>query len=70
MKMSNVAKTEKGFIEKELTIKNLSNGEYLIEAKAIPVGKKEEETIQMTFTQNGLNALVGTWMVFCNEEHK
>lgn len=68
MKLSNEAKVEKGFIEKNITIQNLPNGEYLIEAKAVPLGKKKEENIQMTFSQNGLNALVGTWMIFCEKD--
>lgn len=68
MKLSNAAKTEKGFIEKDITIQNLPNNEYLIEVRAVPTGKKKEDYIKMKFTQNGLNALVGTWMMFCDKE--
>lgn len=68
MKLENSAKAEKGFIEKSLTIQNLDDGTYLITAKAIPTGKKKEQTLHMVFTQNGLNALVGTWLMFADKE--
>lgn len=66
MIMENSALVEKGFIEKTLTIKKLPNGNYKISAKSIPTGKKKEQVIEMEFTQNGLNALVGTWMIFAD----
>ena len=67
MKLTNTAKIEKGYIEKNITVQNLPNEEYLVEVKAIPTGKKKEEYIKMTFSQNAFNALVGTMSVFCNE---
>jgi hypothetical protein len=59
MKIENVGKVEKGFIEKTVSVEELENGEYLVTAKAIPTGKKKVEEISMTFTKNGLNALLG-----------
>lgn len=70
MNFQNVAKVEKGYIEKIIGIRPLENGEYEIEAKAIPTGKKKDESIKMTFTQNGLNALVGTWMILCDRKEE
>lgn len=66
MNMENAALSEKGFIEKTLGIKTLKNGNYEITAKALPTGKSKEQVITMEFTQNGLNALVGTWMILAD----
>lgn len=60
MKIENAAKFEKGYMEKALIIEELENGEYLVKAKAVPSGKKAVEEIEMTFTQNGLNAFLGS----------
>lgn len=70
MRIQNAAKYEKGYIEKTIGIVELPNGEYEIEVKATPTGKKKEENIKMTFTQNGLNALVGTWLIFCERKEE
>lgn len=68
MRLENSAKVEKGFIEKSLIIENENDGTYLITAKSIPTGKKKEQLIEMTFSQNALNALVGTWLMFADKE--
>ena len=59
MNIEHTALDEKGFIEKTVSVEELENGEYLVTAKAIPSGKKKVEEISMTFTKNGLNALLG-----------
>lgn len=63
MNLENAALTEKGFIEKTISLRKLENGNYEIKAKGKPTGNKKEHVITMEFTQNGLNALVGTWMI-------
>lgn len=68
MKLQNAGKVEKGYIEKTISVTQIGNGEYEVEAKAIPTGKKKEEVITMRFTQNGLNALVGTWLILCDKK--
>lgn len=65
MNLQNSAKVEKGYIEKVIGIRTLPDGDYEIEAKAIPTGKKKEEVITMRFTQTGLTALVGCWLFLC-----
>lgn len=63
MRFENVAKPEKGSIEKSISIEQLDNGNYRVTStNTKPKGVKE--SVSMEFTQNGLNALVGTWMVF------
>ena len=51
MKLENVAKVEKGFIEKTISIQELPNGNVEIVAKAIHTGKKKDQEIRMEFTQ-------------------
>jgi hypothetical protein len=71
MKFENVGKVEKGYIEKTISITPLENGEYEVAAKSIPTGKiKKEEIITMRFTQNGLNALVGSWFILCERKEE
>lgn len=62
MAFENVALTEKGSIEKSISLSKLPNGNYKVTAKDNKPGGKNEQ-IEMEFTQKGLNALVGTWMV-------
>lgn len=68
MKLENVAKVEKGFIEKSISIQPLDNGNFEIVAKAIPTGKKKDQEIRMEFTQRGYLALVGCWLALAEEE--
>lgn len=68
MRLENSAKVEKGFIEKSLIIESPKDGMYRITAKSIPTGKKKEQLIEMTFSQNAFNALVGTWLMFADKE--
>lgn len=69
MKLENVAVSEKGSIEKSISIEKLVNGNYKITSTDTKP-KGEKESISMEFTQNGLNALVGTWMVFTEGAEK
>ena len=68
MKLENVAKVEKRFIEKTISIQELPNGNVEIVAKAIPTGKKKDQEIRMEFTQRGYLALIGSWMIFAENE--
>lgn len=62
MKLENCAQVETGFIEKSLTIESNDNGTYKITAKEKPTGNKKERIVEMTFTANGIAALLGTWL--------
>ena len=62
MRITNSAQVEKGFIEKELTIESNDDGTYKVIAKEQPTGNKQEIVIEMTFTANGMAALLGSWM--------
>lgn len=68
MKLENVAKVEKGFIEKTISIQELPNGNVEIVAKAIHTGEKKDQEIRMEFTQRGYLALIGSWMIFAENE--
>lgn len=67
MKIENTALSEKGFIDKSLSIEKLENGNYRITAYQLPVGNKKEQSIIMEYTQNGLNALLGGMMAVSKE---
>lgn len=62
MKLENCAQVETGFIEKSLTIESNDNGTYKIIAKEKTTGNKKERIVEMTFTTNGIAALLGTWI--------
>lgn len=68
MKISNVAKSNKKFIEQTITVQDLPNKEYLVEAKAIPMGQNKEQLISMKFSQNGFNAFLGSLLAFEQKE--
>lgn len=68
MKLENVAKVEKGFIEKSISIEPLPNGNFEIVAKAIHTGKKKDQEIRMEFTPRGYMALVGCWLALAENE--
>lgn len=62
MRLEHTAMDEKGFIEKNISVQKMDDGNYLVTAYELPTGKKEERAITMEFTQNGMNALVGGMM--------
>lgn len=64
MKITNSAKSEE-YSEKEISIEKLSNGEFkiiVIEENYEDGWEKKERTIEMLFSQNGFNALMGSMM--------
>lgn len=64
MKITNTAKSEE-FSEKHLTVEKLNNGDYKVTAlnERSELGRPNTKNeIEMTFTQNGFNALVGSMM--------
>ena len=62
MKFENVAKVEKGFIEKSLAVQANKDGSFMIVASEQATGKNASREIEMTFSSNGFTALVGTLM--------
>lgn len=64
MKITNSAKSEE-YSEKEISVEKLSNGEFkiiVIEENYEDGWEKKERTIEMLFSQNGFNALMGSMM--------
>lgn len=64
MKITNSAKSEE-YSEKEISIEKLPNGEFkiiVIEENYEDGWEKQERTIEMLFSQNGFNALLGSMM--------
>ncbi|EMF0108773.1 hypothetical protein OU491_000526 [Enterococcus hirae] len=62
MKIENVALPESGYLEKVINVEKLENGNYQVMARAFPTRKRKVQTTQMEFSQNGFNALVGSFM--------
>lgn len=67
MQIENVAKSEKGCIEKVLAIRNKKDGDILITARVLT--KKGAEEIEMTFTKNSFEALLGGWLIFSENKN-
>ena len=62
MKLENVAKVEKGFIEKTISIQELPNGNVEIVAKAIHTGKKKDQMkkeVSMEATKKAFIMMMG-----------
>lgn len=66
MKLEHVAMVDKGFVEKSIRVETLPNGNYQVTALAKPTGNKKEQIVSMEFTQNGLNALAGSLLMFAD----
>ncbi len=64
MKISCIANTEKGFIEKSVSLENLPDGTFELVARTIPTGGKKEQEMRMAFTKQGYQALIGSWLAF------
>lgn len=65
MKIENTAKMQNLNSDESLSLEKLSSGEYKMTAKREFFGMdepKEPEIIEMVFTKNGMNALIGSWM--------
>jgi hypothetical protein len=62
MKIENAALPESGYLEKVINVEKLENGNFQVMARAFPTRKRKVQTIQMEFSQNGFNALVGSLM--------
>ncbi|WP_270659655.1 hypothetical protein [Enterococcus thailandicus] len=62
MKIENVALPESGYLEKVINVERLENGNYQVMARAFPTRKRKVQIVQMEFSQNGFNALVGSLM--------
>lgn len=62
MKIENVALPESGYLEKVINVERLENGNYQVMTRAFPTRKRKVQIVQMEFSQNGFNALVGSLM--------
>lgn len=70
MKIKNVALPEIGYLEKVINVERLENGNYQVMARAFPTRKRKVQIVQMEFSQNGFNALVGSLMAMAEEVEK
>lgn len=67
MKIENSALPEIGYIEKVINVERLDNGNFQVMVRAFPTRKRKVQMIQMEFSQNGFNALVGSLMAMAEE---
>jgi hypothetical protein len=56
----NVAVVQKGVVESSLKIEKTDDGFFTVTATQV-FTRKNDKIIEMKFTKNGLNALLGTW---------
>ena len=69
MKITNTAKSGK-FSEKTITIEKLDNGEFKVTAMedGFELGRaRNKHSVEMTFTKNGFNALIGSMRAMSGE---
>lgn len=57
----NVAMVQKGVAESILSLQPNDDGTFTITAKQ-SYPRKKDKVIEMTFTENGINALIGVWL--------
>lgn len=60
MKYENVGLDEKGVFESTLGLEQNDDGTFTVQAKQI-FSRKNDKVVEMKFTKNGMNALIGTW---------
>lgn len=60
MKYENVGLDEKGVIESTLGLDKNDDGTFTVQAKQI-FPRKNDKVVEMRFTKNGMNALIGMW---------
>ncbi|UBM05154.1 hypothetical protein [Enterococcus mundtii] len=68
MKIENVALSESGYLEKVINVEKLENGNFQVMTRAFPTRKRKVQTVQMEFSPNGFNALVGSLMAMAQVE--
>lgn len=60
MQYENVGLDEKGVIESTLGLEQNDDGTFSVKAKQI-FSRKSDKVVEMRFTKNGMNALIGMW---------
>lgn len=60
MQFENVGLDEKGVIESTLGLEQNDDGTFTVQAKQT-FSRKNDKVVEMKFTKNGMNALIGIW---------
>ncbi|MBE9910014.1 hypothetical protein G8B49_01900 [Enterococcus mundtii] len=62
MNIEKTALPESGYLEKVINVERLQNGNFQVMTRAFPTRKRKVQIVQMEFSQNGFNALIGSLM--------